>query len=101
MLSDTVGPFGSTEAGVGEMDRRYYHINRLPSCSAAASTSLEQRAIIGQKLPLVPKQVWSIRVRLEMASKKRDLTLFNMAVDSKLRGCDLVCLTVRNILGGR
>lgn len=48
--------------------------------------------IIGQKRPLLPKHVWSIRVRLEMADNRRDLALFNMAVDSKLRGCDLVCL---------
>jgi hypothetical protein len=53
--------------------------------------------IIGQKRPLLPKHVWSIRVRLEMADNKRDLALFNMAVDSKLRGCDLVCLKVRDV----
>lgn len=53
--------------------------------------------IIGQKRPLQPKLVWSIRVRLEMADNKRDLALFNMAVDSKLRGCDLVCLRVRDV----
>lgn len=58
--------------------------------------------IIGQKRPLQPKHVWSIRVRLEMAENKRDLALFNMAVDSKLRGCDLVCLRVRDVfVGGR
>ncbi|MBM3605877.1 MAG: integrase [Alphaproteobacteria bacterium] len=53
--------------------------------------------IIGQKRPLLPKHVWSIRVRLEMAGGKRDLALFNMAIDSKLRGCDLVCLKVRDV----
>lgn len=53
--------------------------------------------IIGQKRPLLPKHVWSIRVRLEMAGSKRDLALFNMAIDSKLRGCDLVCLKVRDV----
>lgn len=53
--------------------------------------------IIGQKRPLQPKHVWSIRVRLEIADNKRDLALFNMAVDSKLRGCDLVCLWVRDV----
>ena len=55
--------------------------------------------IIGQKRPLLPKHVWSIRVRLEMADNKRDLALFNMAIDSKLRGCDLVCLKVRDPSG--
>ncbi|MRX48860.1 tyrosine-type recombinase/integrase [Paracoccus sp. S-4012] len=53
--------------------------------------------IIGQKRPLMPRHVWSIRVRLEMAGNARDLALFNMAVDSKLRGCDLVGLRVRDV----
>jgi integrase len=53
--------------------------------------------IVGQKRPLQPKHVWSIRVRLEMADNPRDLALFNMAIDSKLRGCDLVRLRVRDV----
>lgn len=53
--------------------------------------------IVGQKCPLQPKHVWSIRVRLEMAANPRDLALFNMAIDSKLRGCDLVRLRVRDV----
>ena len=50
--------------------------------------------IIGQKRPLLPKHVWAIRVRLELAGAVRDLALFNLAVNSKLRGCDLVTLRV-------
>ncbi|WP_300063759.1 tyrosine-type recombinase/integrase [uncultured Roseobacter sp.] len=50
--------------------------------------------IIGQKRPLLPKQVWAIHARLEIASNLRDLALFNAAIDSKLRGCDLVKLAV-------
>ena len=53
--------------------------------------------IIGQKHPLQPKHVWAIRVRLELAERLRDLALFNMAVDSKLRGCDLVKLEVTDV----
>lgn len=53
--------------------------------------------IVGQKRPLLPKHVWSIRVRLEMGGNTRDLALFNMAIDSKLRGCDLVCLKVNDV----
>lgn len=53
--------------------------------------------IIGQKRPLLPKHVWAIRVRLVIAEATRDLALFNMAVDSKLRGCDLVCLKVADV----
>jgi hypothetical protein len=45
--------------------------------------------ITGQKRPLLPKQVWAIRARLELAGYLRDLALFNVAIDSKLRGCDL------------
>ena len=53
--------------------------------------------IMGQKRPLQPKHVWAIRVRLELAGRLRDLALFNMAVDSKLRGCDLVKLEVTDV----
>ncbi len=50
--------------------------------------------IVGQKRPLLPKHVWAIRVRLEIPESHRDLALFNTAIDSKLRRCDLVCLKV-------
>ena len=53
--------------------------------------------IMGQKRPLQPKRVWAIRVRLELADRIRDLALFNMAIDSKLRGCDLVKLEVTDV----
>ena len=55
---------------------------------------------IGQKLPLKLQQIWSIRIRLELSKKTRDLALFNLAIDSKLRGCDLVALRVRDICHG-
>lgn len=54
--------------------------------------------IIGQKRPLLPKQVWAIRARLELAGILRDLPLFNVAIDSKLRGCDLVKLLVTDLV---
>ncbi|QUS57920.1 tyrosine-type recombinase/integrase [Pseudovibrio brasiliensis] len=53
--------------------------------------------IVGQKRPLLPKHVWAIRVRLELACKIRELALFNTAIDSKLRGCDLVRLKVIDV----
>ncbi len=53
--------------------------------------------IIGQKRAPQPKHVWAIRVRLEVAQNYRDLAPFNMAVDSKLRGCDLVRLKVEEV----
>ena len=57
-----------------------------------------KRRIIGEKRPLLPKQVWAIRTRLEIAGNQRDLTLFNVDVDSKLRGCDLVKLYVSDLV---
>lgn len=53
--------------------------------------------IVGQKRPLLPKHVWAIRVRLEIAENHWDLALFNLAIDSKLRGCDLVKLKVTDV----
>jgi integrase len=56
--------------------------------------------LIGQKRPLKPKDVWAIRVRLQLEQRKRDLALFNLAIDSKLRGCDLVRLRVNDVCVG-
>lgn len=53
--------------------------------------------LLGQKPPLKPKEIWSIRIRLQLASRTRDLALFNLALDSKLRGCDLTALRVREV----
>jgi hypothetical protein len=57
--------------------------------------------LVGQKRPLRPKEVWAIRVRLQIKHNKRDLATFNLAIDSKLRGCDLVSLRVDDIAVGR
>jgi site-specific recombinase XerC len=54
--------------------------------------------LIGQKPPLKPKDIWAIRIHLQNAHQVRDLALFNLAIDSKLRGCDLVNLHVRDVL---
>ena len=56
--------------------------------------------LVGQKAPLKLKEIWSIRIRLELSKRIRDLALFNLAIDSKLRGCDLVKLRVRDISHG-
>jgi integrase len=53
--------------------------------------------IIGPKPPLKLKEIWAIRIRLQLARNIRDLALFNLAIDSKLRGCDLVKLQVRDV----
>ncbi len=44
--------------------------------------------LVGAKPPLRPSHVWSIRTKLQIENRKRDLALFNLAIDSKLRGCD-------------
>jgi hypothetical protein len=56
--------------------------------------------LIGQKKPLEPKHVWSIRVRLEIARSRRDLAIFNLAIDSKLRACDLVKPRLDDVCSG-
>src|SRR5713226_8464417 len=56
--------------------------------------------LTGQKRPPKPKDVWAIRVRLQLQRRARDLALFNLAIDSKLRGCDLVRLQIDDICAG-
>ncbi|MDC7701642.1 tyrosine-type recombinase/integrase [Vogesella indigofera] len=56
--------------------------------------------LIGQKPPLKPKDIWAIRIHLQNKHAVRDLAMFNLTIDSKLRGCDLVSLRVRDITNG-
>jgi len=56
--------------------------------------------LVGQKPPLKPKDIWAIRIHLQNARAMRDLAMFNLAIDSKLRGCDLVSLHVRDVTHG-
>ena len=56
--------------------------------------------LIGQKPPLKLKEIWAIRIRLQISNRIRDLALFNLAIDSKLRSCDLVKIRVRDISHG-
>ena len=53
--------------------------------------------LTGAKPPLQPRHVWAIRTRLQIADRTRDLALFNLAIDSKLRGCDIVNLKVEDV----
>src|SRR5690606_13447419 len=53
--------------------------------------------LVGQKAPLTLREIWAIRVRLQLRSSLRDLALFNLAIDSKLRACDLLGLRVGDI----
>ena len=56
--------------------------------------------IVGQKAPFKVEDIWALRVRLQMENRVRELALFNLRIDSKLRGCDLVSLKVRDVCHG-
>lgn len=64
-------------------------------------TSWNKGKIIGQRKPLKVSHIWGIRIRLELQGNVRDLALFNLALDSKLRGCDLVKLKVSDVAYGQ
>jgi integrase len=68
-----------------------------PHLNRAERIPWNKSKLIGQKPPLKLAEIWTVRTRLPMAGKTRDLALFNLAIDSKLRGCDLVALRVRDV----
>jgi hypothetical protein len=68
--------------------------------ATAARIPWNKGKLVGQKAPLRISEIWAIRVRLEIFGRLRDLALFNLAIDSKLRGCDLVKLRVLDICHG-
>ena len=65
--------------------------------SAPTRTPWNKGKLIGAKPPLQPRHVWSIRTKLQVEGRRRDLAMFNLAIDSKLRGCDVVALKVEDI----
>ena len=66
----------------------------------STKTPWNKGKLIGQKPPLKLKEIWAIRIRLQLEKKVRDLALFNLAIDSKLRACDLLKLKVSDISHG-
>jgi len=68
--------------------------------TAAQHIPWNKGRLVGQKLPLRLKEIWAIRIRLQLARRARELALFNLAIDSKLRGCDLVSLRVCDVNQG-
>ena len=70
------------------------------SNSNSQRTPWNKGKMIGQKPPLKLKEIWAIRIRLQLTKKVRELAMFNLAIDSKLRGCDLVSLKVRDVTHG-
>jgi integrase len=56
--------------------------------------------LVGQKPPLKLNEIWAIRVRLQLNTRYRDLAMFNLAIDSKLRGSDLVKIKIQDVING-
>ncbi|MGG5889677.1 hypothetical protein ACLF3G_21285 [Falsiroseomonas sp. HC035] len=71
-----------------------------PRDPAGGRPSWNRRRLLGQKPPLKLREVWAIRIRLQIAERHLDLAWFNLAIDSKIRGCDLVALRVDDVLLG-
>jgi hypothetical protein len=61
---------------------------------------LEQGKLVVHKAPLKLKEIWAVRVRLQVFRRTRELALFNLGIDSKLRACDLLKLKVRDVCHG-
>ena len=72
-------------------------IYSLDAGAAGRTRPTNKGKLTGAKPPLQPKHVWAIRTRLQIAGRTRDLALFNLAIDSKLRGCDVVSLKVEDV----
>lgn len=64
-------------------------MNQIVTTNADHHIPWNKGKLIGQKSPLKLKEIWAIRIRLQLANRTRELALFNLAIDSKLRGCDL------------
>ena len=68
-----------------------------PLAGSIKRTPWNKSKLIGPKPPLRPKHVWSIRTKLQIEGRTRDLAIFNLAIDSKLRGCDVVSVRVEDV----
>ena len=73
------------------------HDQEKPIQSTPKRTPWNKGKLTGAKPPLRPRHVWSIRTKLQVAGQTRDLAMFNLAIDSKLRGCDVVALKVEDV----
>jgi integrase len=74
-----------------------YQVNATP---APKRLPWNKGKLTGAKPPLRPKHVWSIRTKLQIQGRARDLAMFNLAIDSKLRGCDVVAIRVEDVAAG-
>ncbi|MGO8918129.1 MAG: tyrosine-type recombinase/integrase [Stellaceae bacterium] len=71
-----------------------------PLANSYKRTPWNKGKLIGPKPPLRPKHVWSMRTKLQIGGRTRDLAMFDLAIDSKLRGCDVVALKVEDVAPG-
>jgi integrase len=69
----------------------------IPGSTPSNRIPWNKGKLTGSKPPLRPKHVWSIRTKLQVEGRARDLAMFNLAIDSKLRGCDVVALKVEDV----
>lgn len=76
-------------------------LNQSEASGAKTGKPWNRGKLVGQKPPLKRKDIWAIRVRLQLAERRRDLALFNLAIDSKLRGCDLVAIRIADVKIGQ
>src|SRR5947207_4506188 len=79
------------EYGLGDQ------VNTIP---ASQRVPWNKGKLTGAKPPLRPKHVWSIPTKLQIEGRVRDLALFNLAIDSKLRGCDVIAIRVEDVAAG-
>src|ERR1700683_3963477 len=80
--------------------RRMAMQDQLNASPAPKRVPWNKGKLTGAKPPLRPKHVWSIRTMLQIEGRTRDLAMFNLAIDSKLRGCDVVAIRVADIAAG-
>jgi len=73
------------------------HENEIAATAASKRIPWNKGKLIGPRPPLRQKHVWAIRTRLQIERQVRELALFNLAIDSKLRGCDLVAIRVDDV----
>ncbi|MEH2567852.1 integrase [Bradyrhizobium sp. AZCC 2289] len=74
--------------------------DQLNATPATRRVPWNKGKLTGAKPPLRPKHVWSIRTKLQIEGHARDLAMFNLAIDSKLRGCDVVTIRVDDVAAG-
>jgi site-specific recombinase XerC len=108
-MNDRIVADSTLSASLPVAARRYEFKNQAPINSKEPIMETREHPhreawnkgkLVGQKAPLKPKDIWAIRIHLQNARAVRDLAMFNLAIDSKLRGCNLVGLRVRDVTHG-